>query len=270
MKFDAVPASIRFNCNICKQPNELPAVKFHRELGQCKHCGSTPRFRGLMYGLSLALFKKYVALPDFPARKDILGVGISDWDGYAVPLANKFSFQNTYYHCEPQLDITDPASTAKISNLDFLICSDVLEHVLPPVVNPLANICKMLKPTGSLILTVPYCQRHGTLEHYKALHNYAVLDFRGRKIVVNERKDGGGLEVFDHAVLHGGDGTTLEMRLFSEGDLLKDLRAAGFESVKILSEPVAEVGYFWPDLPERMELNQYPLHGYVIVASRSK
>ena len=270
MKPDSVPASIRYVCNICKQANELPAVKFHRELGQCTRCGSTPRFRGLMYALSLALFDKNMALPDFPARKDLRGVGISDWGGYAAPLEKKLSYQNTFFHCEPRLDITDPASTARVNNLDFLICSDVLEHVLPPVLNPLMNVFKMLKPSGSLILTVPYCQRHGTLEHYKALHKYAVLDFMGRKIVVNERKDGGGLDVYDHAVLHGGDGTTLEMRLFSEGDLLRDLRAAGFGSIKIYSEPVLESGYYWPELNERLEMNQHPLLGYVIEARSGK
>ena len=108
MKPDSVPASIRYVCNICKQANELPAVKFHRELGQCTRCGSTPRFRGLMYALSLALFDKNMALPDFPARKDLRGVGISDWGEHAA-------------RQQPRLfDLLGRA-----------------EHVLPPVLNPL-------------------------------------------------------------------------------------------------------------------------------------
>ncbi|MGH9903496.1 MAG: hypothetical protein ACRD68_16940, partial [Pyrinomonadaceae bacterium] len=78
--------------------------------------------------LSTELFGESLALTDFPERRDISGIGMSDWDGYAAPLALKLGYQNTYYHQEPKLDITS-IEPALESTLDFIISSDVFEHV---------------------------------------------------------------------------------------------------------------------------------------------
>ena len=43
----------------------------------------------------------------------------------------------------------------------------------------------------------------------------------------------------------GGEGNTLEMRVFSESGVLADLRKAGFEDIRIHREPRHEFGIHW-------------------------
>jgi len=80
-----------FICNICGKKNrnvDLNIIR-GRESPSCKSCGSSLRMRSVIYALSNALFHKSLILPDFPRDKSISGVGMSDWDGYAIPLAKK-------------------------------------------------------------------------------------------------------------------------------------------------------------------------------------
>jgi hypothetical protein len=58
---------------------------------------------------------------------------------------------------------------------------------------------------------------------------------------VNRRRDGS-TEVFDDLCFHGGDGSTLELRVFTEEELKKILRGAGFSEVRIASENIPEFG----------------------------
>jgi hypothetical protein len=44
----------------------------------------------------MELFGQNLTLANFPVRKDIRGVGLSDWLGYAIPLAKKFDYTNTF------------------------------------------------------------------------------------------------------------------------------------------------------------------------------
>ncbi len=76
----------------------------------------------------------------------------------------------------------------------------------------------LLQPGGSLIFSAPYTRSAQTVEHYPGLREYAILDFRGGKILVN-RDQAGVLQVYDNLVFHGGEGATLEMRLFCEADV---------------------------------------------------
>jgi SAM-dependent methyltransferase len=111
--------------------------------------------RAMIHLLSQALFGRGIALFDFPIRKDIRGIGLSDWIGYAAPLAQKLNYTNTFYHQEPRLDITDIDPSLE-ETLDFLIATDVFEHIAPPISVAFENSHKLLKPTGVFILTVPY------------------------------------------------------------------------------------------------------------------
>src|SRR5208337_5051049 len=79
---------------------------------------------------------------------------LSDWGGYAAPLALKYRYRNTFFHSEPKLDITNPPDSMR-GSLDFLISSDVFEHVLPPVSKAFAGAFDVLKPGGHLILSAP-------------------------------------------------------------------------------------------------------------------
>jgi hypothetical protein len=50
------------------------------------------------------------------------------------------------------------------------------------------------------------------------------------------------LEVFENLCFHGGHGSTLEMRVFSEASLKEVIKAAGFDEVEIVTEDVPEFG----------------------------
>lgn len=226
--------SLVFRCNICGCKNIRLIVELGREKPSCSECGSTVRMRSIIYSLSTIFFDQSLTLADFPVRPEIRVVGLSDWIGYAIPLAHKVNYTNTFYHQEPKLDITSIQSDV-YETVDVLISSDVFEHVSPPVSTAFENSFKLLKPGGALILTVPYTLEIETKEHFPNLHRYEILKQSGRSILVNVTRDGRE-ERFDNLNFHGGDGATLEMRVFSQNGLLDELKMAGFEKIEIISK----------------------------------
>src|ERR1044072_1657831 len=100
-----------FKCNICGAQCLVAHSHLQREVASCETCGSTPRARAIIRALSLELFGKNVVLPEFPVNREIRGLGMSDWEGYAARLADKFSYTNTYYHKEPRPDNARPANS---------------------------------------------------------------------------------------------------------------------------------------------------------------
>jgi SAM-dependent methyltransferase len=183
---------------------------------------------------------KAVPLLEFPVQKDRRGMGMTDDASYASLLAEKFDYTNTFYHCEPFLDITETHPDL-YGTYDFIISSDVLEHIAPPVERAIEEICSLLKPEGTLFLSVPSSIEEDTIEHYPDLHQYAVVELNGNSIVVNRKKDGS-FQVHENPVFHGGNGTTLEMRLFSRKDLAKKLLDVGFAEVIFLDNSVERFG----------------------------
>jgi SAM-dependent methyltransferase len=235
--------SLRFQCNICGQINEAPMQQLRREVPTCMRCASTVRFRAIVALLSSHLFGQSLLLPDFPHRPDLIGLGLSDWEGYAKPLAGKLGYTNTYFDREPRLDITQ-IDRAREGTLDFLIASEVLEHVHPPVAAALANIHRLLKPGGLLVLTVPFFANQETREHFPDLHESEIVERSGKKTLINRTIDGEE-QVFDQLVFHGGDGATLEMRVFGQTSLQRDVLQAGFTEIAFHGEPVFEHGIYW-------------------------
>lgn len=238
------PGTLTFKCNICGAMCETLAATLSREEVSCKSCGSTVRMRGMMYALSVALFGRALTLPEFPENKQLLGKGMSDWDGYAKPLSKKLGYTNTYYHKEPRLDITDIAAHDEQS-VDFLVSTDVFEHVAPPVSVAFENARKMLKPGGAFVFSVPYGLMDDTQEHFPNLNEFKLETRDGKRILINRTIDGR-IEEFTDLVFHGGEGETIEMRVFSEPGLLRDLEQAGFNDVLIMKDPYFEFGIFWP------------------------
>jgi SAM-dependent methyltransferase len=234
---------LTFRCNICGAFCESKVNDLGRETPSCAMCGSTVRMRAIIYLLSQALFGCSIALPNFPIRKDIRGIGLSDWIGYAIPLAQKLNYTNTFYHQEPRLDITavDPAWEG---TLDFLISTDVFEHIAPPVSVAFVNVHKLLKPNGVFIFTVPYGKDAETEEHFPELFQYEIVEREGKQLLKNITRDGRE-QIFENLKFHGGEGATLEMRLFSESALLKELAHAGFRAVKTHAEPDWVHGVYW-------------------------
>ena len=241
------PASdgvLAFRCNICGVEGAGRPADWGRETRSCATCGSTARMRSVIRLLALELFQRNLALPDFPVHPEIKGLGLSDWDGYAIPLKRKLGYENTFYHQEPRLDISNPDPAIQ-GTLDFLIASDVFEHVVPPVSRAFEGARKLLKPTGVLIFTAPYSLNPDDVEHYPELDRYKLArSMWGRRVLVNTTRDGR-CQKFPDPVFHGGPGNTIEMRLFSEAGLLRSFRNAGFIP-RIWNEPDLEHGIFWP------------------------
>jgi SAM-dependent methyltransferase len=238
-------APVAFRCNLCGTQNVVPRALLARETPSCSRCGSTVRFRAMAHLLTTALFGQDIALVDLPSRKDIVGIGLSDADAYAVPLAQKLGYTNTWFHTEPRLDIANvpPGISARY---DFLIASDVFEHVAPPVSRAFANARRILKPGGAFVFTVPFALEGDTVEHFPGLHDFRIVEENGRWTLHNRTADDRD-ETFTDLVFHGGPGTTLEMRLFSLPALEREFARAGFSSLRVAAEPCLAHGIVWPE-----------------------
>lgn len=253
---------ISFTCNICGQSNQQPGGAFHRESPNCTGCGSTPRFRGIIHALSLGLLKSSLPLAQFPTDKHLKGIGMSEWEVYARVLEQKFSFTNTYYHQEPRLDITSDDWQNHVG-VDFIICTEVFEHVLQPLDIGFRNIRRMLKKNGLLVFSAPFTSAPDTTEHFPGMTDFATCLMGDRWLVVSRKADGN-YGVYDrNIVFHGGPGTVLEMRIFGQDDLIRQLQKAGFET-HVLSEARPEIGYYWPTVTDRPEIGYPGLH-YIVL-----
>ncbi len=218
--------------------------ELHREVGSCPQCNSNVRFRGVVAALSTWLHGTSLTMDEFPSRPDIVGLGMSDWEGYAIRLRRVLGYDNTYYDEQIRLDITAPVPEALSGSCDFVISSDVLEHVAPPYEIALANMRTLLKPGGLLVLTVPLKPEGPTVEHYPELFTYEIVNLGTERVLVN-RTATGDLQVFGDLVFHGGPGATLEMRMMSEPDLVDALDRTGFVDVRPFDRAIPEHGVVW-------------------------
>jgi len=55
------------------------------------------------------------------------------------------------------------------------------------------------------------------------------------------------LQVYDNPVFHGGPGEALEMRIFGESALIKELHAAGFADVQVMRDSDWDFGVYWKE-----------------------
>lgn len=238
----ASPGCMDFRCNVCGSRCHVPASGLGREHPGCS-CGSTVRIRSLIHLLSLHFSDKSLALPDFPVRRDIAGLDMSGAESYAAGLAAKFDYINTFLHREPMLDITRPDPHWS-GRYDFVISSDVFEHVAAPVQTAFANTLMLLKPGGLFLLTVPYTPEGATVEHFPRLHDYRLEQRGARRVLINRTIDHQ-LEEFGDLVFHGGEGETLEMRVFSREGVIAELQRAGFVDIRIHGDACPEHGIIW-------------------------
>ena len=231
-----------FTCNICGRPQTIDQDLLERENASCTRCGSNVRYRAIIHHLSVALFGEPRNLPDFKGSKSLLGIGFSDWPGFAAPLSKRTGYRNTFLHQEPAVDLHNVPPNQR-GLYDFAICSEVLEHVPPPVQLAFHGLASLLKPNAPLILTVPYQTEGGTIEHFPTLHRYTWTSIDGLPVLVNRRADGQ-YEVFHRFEWHGGIGDTVEMRMFGIEDLLANLEHAGFDAA-LMPQDHLPSGIFW-------------------------
>lgn len=176
------------------------------EAPSCSGCSSNVRFRWLVYRLSRELFSRSVPLFQFPPDRSIKGIGLTDPDSISRVLTERFTYRNTYFNTEPRLDIRfDPSP---FGELDFLIASEVFEHVEPPVTDAFRNAAGLLRRSGILLLTVPWVWSGDPKQAIPELHDWKLDREGGRWVVVN-RKPNGDTERFHDMVFDGGPGPSL-------------------------------------------------------------
>lgn len=241
--------TLMFRCNICSTENTVPPGLLAREIESCEGCHSTVRFRSVAAALSVALFggPAPIACTDFPKCPHIAGIGMSDSHHLEGPFSASFDYENTFLHQEPMLDIMAEVPASRRGAYDFIICSDVIEHVPPPYELALRHCHELLRPGGVLILTVPMKASGGdTDEHFPTLSNYEIATLRGERVLVNHTPSGE-TELFGDLVFHGGEGETLEMRLIAPDDLVRRLYGAGFEDLRPFDKDWPEFGILWKE-----------------------
>ena len=180
---------VPFECNVCGAPaNFGEAERLNPELASCL-CGSNVRLRWLVHRLSLELFGSSIPLPRFPVDRSLTGLGLTDSHSIAHILEQRLTYRNTYLHQEPRFDLTrDPSP---IGPLDFLIASEVLEHVEPPVSRAFRRAASILKPSGFVLLTVPWIFDGEPKSEIPELQDWKFCWHDGAWTVVNRRADGG-------------------------------------------------------------------------------
>ena len=230
----------RFTCNICN--SKCSAETLDREIPSCRKCRSNVRFRWAAQALSTELFGRVLPMKEFPRNRKIRGIGLSDWGPIAKILAKRFDYENTFFHRAPRLDIMNPPAGA--GPYDFILATEVLEHVPPPVQQAFDNLAGLLKPDGFVVFSSPWESTGDTHEHFPELSEFEVMKFRGDYVLVNRTRDCR-LEAFENLVFHDGPGSTLETRVFSKDGLLANCQAAGFETAMAENNPAH--GIVWDD-----------------------
>jgi SAM-dependent methyltransferase len=183
-------AHTQFDCNICGHTgNELLTGHLENpELPSCLRCGSNVRFRWLVHALSSELLGASTPLSRFPEDRSVRGLGLTDPAVIAAGLERCFSYRNTFFDSEPKFDIrSDPSPTGP---LDFLIASEVFEHVTPPVANAFENAAKLLKPSGLLLLTVPWVWDGEGVDVIPALNDWKLAREGDRWVIIDEDVSG--------------------------------------------------------------------------------
>ena len=221
-----------FLCNVCGTPNCLPRRRLTREDGHCMDCGCYGRLRSMMYAVTARFSPDEIILARMAPRKEIRGLGCSNW-GYADLLTEKFDYVNTFYDHDPQLDLCNVDwSRWQPESFDFITCTDVLEHIEPPIDKTFENMYRLLKPGGAAIITVPTTLDPVTREHFPNLNDWEIMTEDENRVLVNRLPDGT-VERFDDLCFHGDEGMTLEFRYFTRQGLIDCVQRAGLRVAKI-------------------------------------
>ena len=253
-----------FLCNVCGRARQAEEERLldPAQPPSCDGCGSNVRARALVHLFSLEMFGVSLPLPDFPRLESLHGLGLSDWAGYADAFERLFAYRNTFHHLEPRFDIAAD-HPREHGRYDFVIASEVFEHVPPPVERALEEARRLLAPGGRLFLTTPYTLNESTVERFPSLHRFTVAEIDGRPVLVNRREDGA-LEAFEGLIFHRAPesaDTSLEVRLFSRAGLEAALRQAGFSRILFCGESCLELGILHHEWSQPVIARREPAEG---------
>ena len=231
---------MQFQCNVCGEwETRFSETQLTREAGTCSNCRMTVRERSIFYLLSAHLFGGSMPVIQWPDRKELRVLGISDGAGVARVLAGKFKYENLQFHVAPHFDVKSPSSNY-VASANVVVCSDVLEHVAPHIEPAFEGLYSILKPGGLLVFTVPWT-RASTVEHFPELNDWRIEGDGQQRALCNTTIDGR-KQVFRNLRFHGGVGMTLEMRIFGLVDLIYQFVAAGFHDVRVMTNDVLTNG----------------------------
>lgn len=167
----------------------------------------------------------------------ILGVS----DGYLTSTVltkiYKSKYSNYHYHLDPKLDITD-VPVGLYGSADIISCSEVLEHVEPPIKKAFHGLYQLLRVKGKLVLSVPHTDINGKhVEHFPVMTESRIFPREIGPVLEGKGANGELLE-FSDLTFHGGIGATLEYRIFSKNSLEQNLKVAGFKNLKLCNNKI--------------------------------
>lgn len=246
--FESASPLPQFRCNICSGANNRFDAVLDPEGSVCRKCGSNIRQRAVARLVSDAVFGQSLPVSDFP-RNGARGIGVSDSPRFAeymrraLPLYRNMQFDSALTSAwAPYADVKAPPQSM-FETADFVTCSEVLEHVEPPVQQAFAGLFALLRPGGTLVLTVPYTLGE-TVEHFPDLNVWHLEQREGERILVN-RTVSGEMQRFGDLRFHGGGQDVLEMRVFGLQDVFTHLEDAGFTDICVRDETMLDYGIFF-------------------------
>lgn len=230
-----------WSCLMCGATHASnPEAPWDREGNHCARCRASTRCRAMAQAVLAALGP----LSGDPGSTEPRIAGISDNPVLSEWLSSIGSYTGYHFGAEPHLDLC-AVPDHLVAAHEIVTCSDVLEHVVPPVSKAFHGLRQVLRPGGFAVLSVP-CAIEGGGEHFPELNEWHVEGDGDDRVLVNRRTDGS-VEVHDDLVWHGGDGFTLEMRLFDREWFRRELVAAGFVDIVELRRNWPRLGVAWED-----------------------
>lgn len=234
-----------FTCNLCgARVNSVAFEELEREKGLCSECGANVRVRSIIQIVSTEMLGKPVEVTRWPELKTFTVIGVGDMDA----VKRSFSEKLTYYDAHldegelPFLKVTEAPAELR-NRADVLVCSEVLQHVFPPVQDAFHWLFSLLRPGGLLVLTVPY-GFEPTVEYFPNLREWSLVQYRGSTVLQNVTERGR-KERFKELRLYGNG--RLESRLFGLTDLRRHLREAAFEDITIAGADHLQYGIQFRD-----------------------
>ena len=228
----------KWQCILCgAQHGKIPEAASREGMG-CDVCGSTWRTRAVTLSVMTGLGIDPVPMSEIASDWSRIGVGFDDHPSIFSTFPTKWDFVNSRLHRFPVLDLLNLADET-VEAFEFALCSDVLEHVQPPYRCALEGLLTILKPGGFAVVSVPISGVTEVVEHYPGLRSFKTLEDG-----TVEWTDSMGIRHHErNPVFHGGDGLTLELRIFSANEMMSGLTEVGFGSVMELV-PRPDLGVF--------------------------
>jgi len=230
-----------FICNITGSIFDIIDETKNREGALFENYNS--RFRMIYLLLTKILYNQIKIIKNLKPNKNIKGIGIIDSD-WTTLCEEKYNYKNVLK--EENFNIYNHDSIKKYNNLDFIIASEMIQHIdpYPNIQIAFDNLYMMLKNGGSLIFSVPYTDNEH-IEYYPLLYNYILTPIDNNECIINNTTINGISQKFN-IKLHN---NKIIMRMFSKKSIIEYLERAGFKEI-IFHEVIEEYnnyGIFWGD-----------------------